>query len=75
MPSPFPGMNPYLERAFVWDSFHPSFILYCLRNLVSQVRPKYTVQIETRLYFHEPPADRRFFGVSDATIFAVEKKP
>jgi hypothetical protein len=24
MPSPFPGMNPYLEQADVWDDFHQS---------------------------------------------------
>jgi hypothetical protein len=26
MPSPFPGMNPYLEQADVWQDFHQSFI-------------------------------------------------
>ncbi len=26
MPSPFPGMNPYLEQDDVWTDFHQSFI-------------------------------------------------
>ena len=26
MPSPFPGMNPFLEREEVWQDFHQSFI-------------------------------------------------
>jgi hypothetical protein len=68
MPSPFPGMNPYLERPFEWDSFHPNFIVACLYHLVRQVSPKYIVQIETRLYFHEPPADRRYFGNADVNV-------
>ncbi len=24
MPSPFPGMNSYLERANIWEDFHQS---------------------------------------------------
>jgi uncharacterized protein DUF4058 len=26
MPSPFPGMNPYLEQEDVWSDFHNRFI-------------------------------------------------
>ena len=26
MPSPFPGMNPYIERASVWHDFHERWI-------------------------------------------------
>ena len=26
MPSPFPGMNPFLEQEDVWQDFHDSFI-------------------------------------------------
>ena len=26
MPSPFPGMNPYLEQPDVWHDFHQGFI-------------------------------------------------
>ncbi|MFO0851641.1 MAG: DUF4058 family protein [Gemmataceae bacterium] len=65
MPSPFPGMNPYLERPAKWDSFHPNFISTAHFQLAAQVRPRYLVSIETRLYIHEPPAENRFFGTSD----------
>lgn len=27
MPSPFPGMNPYLERPDVWLDFHNRFVV------------------------------------------------
>jgi Protein of unknown function (DUF4058) len=43
MPSPFPGMNPYLEHADVWQDFHQSFIPLLRRLLAEQVRPKYLV--------------------------------
>ncbi|MBA4188581.1 MAG: hypothetical protein C0467_11325 [Planctomycetaceae bacterium] len=68
MPSPFPGMNPYLERASVWSSFHPHFISLALEHIAAQIRPKYIVQIETRLYIHEPPAEQRFRAVADLGV-------
>ena len=34
VPSPFPGMNPYLEQADVWHDFHESLIPM-LRSLLS----------------------------------------
>ena len=27
MPSPFPGMNPYLEQSVVWQDFHNTFLI------------------------------------------------
>src|SRR5690348_14261355 len=66
MPSPFPGMNPYLERAGVWRTFHHNFINAAQAALVAQVRPRYVVLLEPTLYIHEPPAEeRRFLGESD----------
>lgn len=69
MPSPFPGMNPYLERQFEWDSFHNHFLIECLKRLVPQVSPSYVVRSNTRLYIHEPSAEeRRFFAQADLAI-------
>jgi hypothetical protein len=68
MPSPFPGMNPWLERAGVWEEFHVNFMTRCQVHLVKQVRPNYQVRIESRLYIHEPPHEARFFGISDAGV-------
>lgn len=68
MPSPFPGMNPYLERATAWESFHPNFITTAQFHLAAQLRPEYAVRIENRVYIHEPPADRRFLGHTDLGI-------
>lgn len=69
MPSPFPGMNPWLERAGVWEEFHVNFMTRCQVHLVKQVRPNYQVRIESRLYIHEPPHNDRFFGIADASLF------
>lgn len=50
MPSPFPGMNPYLEQPESWHDFHCSFFPVSTATLVPQVRPKYIVKLNRRLY-------------------------
>jgi hypothetical protein len=49
MPSPFPGMDPYLEKRSVWPDFHQRLITYISENLQSQIRPKYNARIEERI--------------------------
>ena len=62
MPSPFPGMNPYLEQESVWHSFHEQFPAYCQEMLTAQVRPKYFVKLDVNIYIHELPGDQRRLG-------------
>jgi len=45
MPSPFPGMHPWLERPGVWEKFHVNFLTRCQVHLLRQVRPNYQVRI------------------------------
>src|SRR5437762_2222091 len=63
MPCPFPGMNPYLEQADVWQDFHLSFLIHGRDTLSAQVVPNYLVKVEVRLILHERSAEeRRFVG-------------
>ena len=41
MPSPFPGMNPYIERASVWHDFHERWIPHAAEVIGAQVLPRY----------------------------------
>ncbi|MEP0885949.1 DUF4058 family protein [Trichocoleus sp. ST-U3] len=50
MPSPFPGMNPYLEHPGVWPGVHHLLISEIARLLSPQLRPKYRVAVEVRMY-------------------------
>jgi len=69
MPSPFPGMNPYLERADLWNDFHNTFITLSRELLVAQVLPRYYVRIEEHLYIHEPSAQERYpLGRPDISV-------
>ena len=54
MPSPFPGMNPYIEQADLWKDFHDTFIPAAREVLAAMVRPRYYVRIEEHLVIHEP---------------------
>ena len=69
MPSPFPGMNPYLERQEEWDSFHTLFLGQCVKQLVANVGSQYHIRTGHRLYIHEPAAEkRRLFAHADVDI-------
>lgn len=45
MPSPFPGVDPFIEGQR-WHGFHSNFITGIQSALVPQVRPRYAVDIE-----------------------------
>lgn len=47
---PFPGMNPYLERPDLWPDVHNRLITIMANSLTPQVRPRYYVAIEERVY-------------------------
>jgi hypothetical protein len=50
MPSPFPGMNPYLEQVRAWHDFHERFIPKAAEQITPQVRPAYIVRIDEHVY-------------------------
>lgn len=50
MPSPFPGMNPFLENPALWAGVHHWLITEIARSLNPLLRPKYFVAVEERVY-------------------------
>src|SRR5688572_23714830 len=55
MPSPFPGMDPFLEGD-LWTSFHTQFAVEIARQLSPKLRPRYAALTEKR-YLTEAPED------------------
>jgi hypothetical protein len=60
MPSPFPGMDPYVESPAHWSDFHPTFI-GALRESINRVLPKgYRARVDEMVMLinpeMEPPA-------------------
>jgi Protein of unknown function (DUF4058) len=59
MPSPFPGMDPYLEDPGLWSNVHNTLIAGYRDQLAAQLRPKYFVGLEERVYVTDE-SDERF---------------
>lgn len=73
MPSPFPGMNPYLEHEFAWKDFHARSVPVIAELIAAQVGDAYDVMVDEHLYIHEPPAaERRRLGRADASVAVGE---
>lgn len=71
MPSPFPGMNPFLEQADAWEDFHQDFLVRSREALMAEIGKNYLVKIEARLYLHELSGEeRRFVGRADVAVAA-----
>jgi hypothetical protein len=72
MPSPFPGVNPYVEQDAFWQDFHLAFLPAIRGRLVAQVQPKYIVMLDEHLYVQElPPEPRRLVGRGDVSLAAA----
>ncbi len=72
--SPFPGMNPYLENPLFWSEIHNLLIAAIFRKLNPQLRPKYRVAIEKRVY-QTIDEDSLLVGVADVAVQSIEKMP
>jgi hypothetical protein len=59
MPSPFPGMNPYLEHEDAWHNFHEQFPDRVVEILEPQVGPHYFLKVDEHVYIHELPDEQR----------------
>lgn len=60
MARPFPGMDPWLERAAVWPGVHSKLISTFQDLLVPRLVPRYFADIERRVYIlsEDDPAQR-----------------
>lgn len=86
MPSPFPGMDPYLEDPTLWPGLHQSFITYIRDVLQPQVRPEYHARIGERVYvvgstrsiypdvtlLRRPPLERLPVGSGGAAVLETD---
>ncbi|RCJ22648.1 hypothetical protein A6S26_21170 [Nostoc sp. ATCC 43529] len=67
MPSPFPGMNPYLENPELWAEVQSWLVIAIAELLVPQLRPKYRVAVEKRVY-QMIDDNSIFIGIPDVTV-------
>ncbi len=67
MPSPLPGMDPYLEHPRSWPNFHHRLITAIAIHLGPQLRPKYRVVVEEVIY-QTAGQDSVLVRISDVVI-------
>lgn len=58
MPSPFPGMDPYLESPAFWRDFHSRFINACSEYLADRLPADYEARIDEQVRLVEVPGAR-----------------
>jgi len=69
MPSPFPGMDPYLEQEVIWHDFHERFLPAAAAQLSAQLLPRYIVLIDEHVYLHNVETEeRRSIGRPDLSV-------
>src|SRR4051812_23312514 len=69
MPSPFPGMDPYLEAPDLWPDVHARLIAQIAEQLTPKLRPRYVARVELRTFMFQPddPASE-LYVIPDARI-------
>ena len=67
MPSPFPGMDPWLEHAGLWPDVHNALVAAVRRVLGPLLRPRYFVALEERVYIDEV-AGLELVGIPDVSL-------
>ena len=55
MPSPFPGMDPYLENAKLWPAFQHQLLACLYQILLPGLVDRYRARVGTRTYVSETP--------------------
>lgn len=73
MPSPFPGMDPYLE-SWEWESFHHTFMGDVGDAIAPQVRPKYVTRLEQSVYVESFDNDSERPIIADAALLRSESE-
>lgn len=68
MPSPFPGMDPYLETPEIWPDLHHELISIIRQRLNEALRPRYHSMVEDRVYISDESDPGRRVIVPDVAI-------
>lgn len=70
MPSPFPGMDPYLESPVHWPDVHHELMSVAREQLNQSLRPRYHVRVEERVYVSDETDPGRKAIIPDLQVIA-----
>jgi hypothetical protein len=69
MPSPLPGMNPWLETPELWSEFHSRMIVAIADALAENLSREYRVAVEKRVYLDQGD-ETVLIGIPDVALIA-----
>ena len=73
MPSPFPGMDPFIEMQ-EWSDFHGQFLSDIADDLNERAGAKYVVRYQRRVYVEQEPPERPQHREPDSAILLAEPR-
>jgi Protein of unknown function (DUF4058) len=74
MPSPLPGMNPFLEAPELWSEFHSRMIVAIADALDESLSRDYRVAVEKRVYLDQGD-ETVLIGIPDVSVMSVPNVP
>src|SRR5436309_10426306 len=74
MPSPFPGMDPYLETPELWPDVHHELISQIRGALNPLLRPRYVARVELRVYVSDDDDPGREAIIPDVRIEKTKRR-
>ena len=78
MPSPFPGMDPYIESCSLWEDFHDSLIAKIKNDMSERLPERYIVRSGERSYVvltSSTETDERLRTQADIAIVSPTDSP
>src|SRR5215217_1667549 len=75
MASPFPGMDPYLEGPGRWPGVHTRLITAIADILTEQLRPRYFVDVQDRVYVSDEGEPGRSVIIRDLYLTEHHNAP
>ncbi len=73
MPSPFPGMDPYIEQSEIWRDFHNDLAGEIRARLNQQLGPRYYAALEPRMTYEVIEVATKYGGQPDAGVFRLRE--
>lgn len=74
MPSPFPGMDPYLESPTLWPDVHHGLISHIQIALNPALRPRYVARVELRVYISDDDDPGREVLIPDVRVEKLKRR-
>src|SRR5436190_19877093 len=74
MPSPFPGIDPYLEAQGLWEGFHLRFVPYYCDALNDVLPETYVAELGERLHLIELSAREAKLVLPDIAVIGRDRK-